>query len=248
MRLLLLLLVSYPAIAFADGLSDLRASLGKLESDEPIRARVEIKTRNTGGESDKQKQQAEGTSSVIVESGPEGLQLGWSPEQIKQARKAAWEKVVNPDAAKSNLATLTALEAGEALNLFDFADPLRRWLEGAKLQGDKRETHEGKPARLLVIRLDLRLNEEARKLMKSSDAIMKVWLNANGVPIALDRDLQLRFSKFFLTYRVHEHDTREFQVAGGRLVVTRAAHDSFGSGLGHTEETHSTTTVTPLSE
>ncbi|MEP6936490.1 MAG: hypothetical protein ABI871_00305 [Chthoniobacterales bacterium] len=220
----------------------------RLQSDQPLRARVEIKTRNLGGESDKQKQQAEGTSSVIVESGPQGLKLSWSPEQIKQSRKAAWEKTANPDAPKSKLATLTALDAGEALNLLDAADPLRRWLENALLQEDKPDAFEGKSARLLVIRVDLRLNEEGRKAMKSSEAVLKLWLDGNGVPMGLDRDIHIRFSKFFLSYRVREHETREFQGAGGRLCVTRASHDSSGSGLGHSEESHSTTNVTLLSD
>ena len=248
MKVSLLFLLIAPSLLPADGLSDVRGTLSKLQSDQLLRARVEIKTRNTGGESDKQKQQAEGTSAVIVENGPEGLRLSWSPEQIKQARKAAWEKTLHPDAVKSNLATLAALEANEALNLLDFANPLWRSLEGATLQEDKRDTYQGKPARLLVVRLDLRLNEEARKLMKSADAIVKLWLDEHGVPLGMDRDLQIKLSKFFLTYRVHEHDTRDFAEAGGRLMVTRAVHESFGSGLGHSEESHSNTTVRLLSD
>lgn len=248
MKLPFLLLLLAPTLLRADGLTDVRATLLKMPSDQPLRARVEIKTRNSGGESDKQKQQAEGISAVIVESGAQGLKLSWSPEQINQSRKAAWEKIANPDAAKSDLATLTALDAGEALGLLDAADLLRRWLEKATLQEDRLDTFQRKQARLLVIRVDLPLNQEARKVLKTSDGVLKLWLDEDGVPIAADRVINLRFSKFFLSYRVREHDAREFQSAGGRLIVTRAAHDSSGSGLGHSEESRSTTTVTLLSE
>jgi hypothetical protein len=55
---------------------------------------------------------------------------------------------------------LKALEAGQALNLLDAADPLRRGLERAVLLEDKSSTYKGKPAQLLVIRVDLGLNEE----------------------------------------------------------------------------------------
>jgi len=246
-RLLLLFLVTAPALLFADGLADVRATLQKLQSDQPLRARVEINTRRLGGESDKQKQ-SQAISSLIVESGPQGLTLSWSPEQIKQSRKAAWTQTANPDAPKSDLATLKALAAGEALNLLDAADPLRRGLEKAVLQEERRDTYQGKPVRLLVIKVDLGLDEEERKALKSSEAILKLWLDGEGVPLAMERDIQARFSKFLIGFRVHEHETREFQRAGGRLVVTRASKDSSGSGFGHSDESHTTTTVTLLTD
>jgi hypothetical protein len=244
---LLLFLLAAPALLFADGLADVRATLQKLQSDQPLRARVEVKTRRLGGESEKQKQ-SQSTSAVIVESGLEGLRLSWSPEQIKQSRKAAWAATNNPDAPQSDLATLKALAAGEALNLLDAADPLRRGLEKAVLREDKGDTYRGKPVRLLVIGVELGLDEEERKALKSSEATLKLWLDGDGVPLAMERDIQAKFSKFLIGFRVHEHETREFQRAGGRLVVTRASKDSSGSGFGHSDESHTTTTVTLLTD
>jgi hypothetical protein len=246
-KLLLLFVLTAPTLLFADGLTDVRATLQKLQSDQPLRARVEIKTRHSGGESNKQKQ-SEGVSSLIVESGGEGLKLSWSPDQIRQSRKAAWAETANPDAPKSDIATLKALEAGQALNLLDAADPLRRGLEKAALLEDKSDTHKGKPARLLVIRIDLGLDEEGRKALKSSDAILKLWLDGDGIPVAMDRNIEARFSKFLIGFKVHEHETREYQRAAGRLVTTSATRDSSGSGLGHSDESHTTMTVTLLSD
>jgi hypothetical protein len=243
----LFFLLVIPTPLMADGLTDVRGTLQKLQSDQPLRARVEIKTRRSGGESDKQKQ-SQATSTVIVESGPQGLTLSWSPEQIKQSRKVAWTERTNPDAPKSDLATLKALAAGEALNLLDAADPLRRGLENGVLQEDKRDNYQGKSVRLLVIKVDLGLDEEERKALKSSEAILKLWLDGDGVPLAMERDIQAKFSKFLIGFRVHEHETREFQRAGGRLVVTRASKDSSGSGLGHSDENHTTTSVTLLTD
>jgi hypothetical protein len=244
---LLLLLLATPTLLRADGLSDLRATLQKLQSDQLLRARVEIKTRRSGGENDKQKQ-SQGVSTVIVESGPEGLKLSWSPEQLKQSRKAAWEETANPDAPRSDIATLKTLEAGQALNLLDAADPLRRSLDKAGVREDKRENYQGKPARLLVFHIELGLDEEERKALKSSEAYLKLWLDSEGVPLAMERDVQAKFSKFLIGYRLHEHDTREYQRAGGRLIITHAVRDSSGSGLGHSDEIHTVTNVTLLTE
>ena len=243
----LLLFLALPTIAYADGLSDVRAALLKLQSDQLVRARVEIKTKRSGGENNKQKQ-SDSASTVMVESGSEGLKLIWSPDQVKQSRKAAWEETANPDAPRSDIATLRALEAGQALNLMDAADPLRRVLDKAVVREDKRENYKGKPARLLVFRIELGLDEEERKALKSSEASLKLWVDSDNVPLAMERDVQAKFSKFLIGYRLHEHDNREYQRAGGRLIVLRATRDSSGSGLGHTDEVHSTTNVTLVSE
>jgi hypothetical protein len=243
----LLLFLTLPTIAYADGLSDVRAALLKMQSDQLVRARVEIKTKRSGGENNKQKQ-SDSASTVMVESGPEGLKLIWSPDQVKQSRKAAWEETANPDAPRSDIATLRALEAGAALNLMDAADPLRRSLDKAAVREDKRENYKGKPARVLVFHIELGLDEEERKALKSSEAYLKLWVDSDNVPMAMERDVQAKFSKFLIGYRLHEHDNREYQRAGGKLIVLRATRDSSGSGLGHTDEVHSTTNVTLVAE
>ena len=236
-----------PTLLFADGLTDVRAALQKLQSDQPLRARVEIKTRHSGGESSKQKQ-SDSASSVIVESGVDGLKLNWSPDQIRASRKAAWVEATNPDAPRSDISTLKTLEPGQALNLLDAADPLRRGLERARLLEDKSDTYKGKPARLLVIRIELALDEEERKDLKSSEAIEKLWLDSDGVPIAMDRTIDAKFSKFLIGFKLHEHETRQFQRAAGRLVTVASSKESSGAGLGHSEESHTTIAVTLLSE
>jgi hypothetical protein len=245
MKLPLFLFFAAPTFLFADGLSDMRATLQKLQGDQLLRVRVEIKSRRSGGESSKQKQ-SESVSTVIVENGPDGLNLSWSPDQIRQSRKAAWNEVANPDTPRSDLATLKALEPAQALNLLDAADGLRRALEKSELREDKRENYQGKPTRVVVFRIDLGLDEEERKALKSSESYLKLWLDGDGVPLAMERDVQAKFSKFLIGFRIHEHDTRTYQRAGGRLVVTHATHDTSGAGLGHTEEAHTTINVTLL--
>jgi len=62
----------------------------------------------------------------------------------------------------------------------------------------------------------------------------------------MDRNIEAKFSKFLIGYKVHERDTREFQRAAGRLVATSVTKESSGSGLGHSEESHTTIAVTLL--
>ncbi len=162
-KLTVLIVLAIPVLARADVLGDLRVTLQHLQSDQTLRARVEIKIRRSSGESGNPKQST-GDSSLIVESGGHGLRMSWSAEQIKQSRQAAAEKRAHPDAPRSDVATLTALEADAALDLLDAAEPLRQTLEGAALLEDKPDTYKGNPAQLLVIQLDLRLEEGEESL------------------------------------------------------------------------------------
>ena len=143
---------------------------------------------------------------------------------------------------------LKALDAAQALNLLDAADSLRRGLERATLLEDKPDTHKGRPARLLVLRIDLGLDEEGRKALKSSDAIEKIWLDTDGIPIAMDRNVDARFSKFLIGYKIHEHEAREYQRTAGRLVATTVTKENSGAGLGHSDESHTTISVSLLSD
>jgi hypothetical protein len=100
----------------------------------------------------------------------------------------------------------------------------------------------------LNIRIDLTLNEEERKALKSSEAIEKLWLDTDGIAVAMDRHIEARFSKFLIGFKIHEHETREFQRAGGRLVTISSTKENSGSGFGRSEETHTTIAVTLLSD
>lgn len=235
-----------PGPGRGDALADLRAALSRLQSGENLRAKVEIETHHAGGETGNPLKSA-GKSFVVVEEGADGLRMSWSPDQIRQSRAAAAARRAKPDAPRSDVATLTALEPDDALDLLDAAPPLLLALEGAALVEEKTDTYNGKSARLLLIHLDLRLPEEGRKALKESSAVLKLWLDPSGSPLASDRDIHLRLSKFFISYRVHDEQTRDYQLAGGRLMVTHEQHDNTGSGLGHSEETHTSMRVTLIS-
>jgi hypothetical protein len=244
LRLHLLLLLS-PSLLPADGLSDLRGALQKLQSDQPLRAKVEVQTRRQGGEKDDQKQ-SQGGGAVIAELGPQGLKLNWSPEQIRQSRQAAREQAADPDADHARLGALTALDADEAASLLDYAEPLKLLLDKAVLQEERAEKYKGKPARLLVLKPDLQMNREERKAVKSTEAVLKIWLDADGLPLAMDQTIAIHASKFFISFNFSGHESREFQRAAGRLVVKSSSKDNSGAGFGHSNESHTTTSVTVL--
>jgi hypothetical protein len=65
----------------------------------------------------------------------------------------------------------------------------------------------------------------------------------------MDRNIDAKFSKFLIGYKVHEHETREFQRAAGSQSALHIPHSAFvSSGLGHGDEIHTTIAVTLLSD
>jgi hypothetical protein len=62
----------------------------------------------------------------------------------------------------------------------------------------------------------------------------------------MEPNMEAKFSKFLIGYKIHEHETREFQRAGGRLMTTSVTKESSGSGFGHSEESHTMIAVTLL--
>jgi hypothetical protein len=239
------LLLAAPTLLCADGLAELRTGLKKLQSDQPLHARVELQTTRSAGESVSPKY-SHGTGVMTIETGPKGLTLSWPPEQIRQARQADQTLAADPDAPVYNEGVLSALDAQQAAKLLDYAEPMRLGLENAVLLEDRTDSYQGQPSRLLVIRPDLHLVQELRKSLKTSDAAVKIWLNGDGVPRAMEITARLKFSKFIVSYKVDLHEIWEFQRAGGRLVVTRVVRDKVSDGFGHNDVSHTSATVALL--
>jgi hypothetical protein len=232
--------------AHADPLGDLRASLQKLVGEQPIKAQIVVKNivkNNDEG----QAQQTVEEGAVVAEDGPQGLRLSWAPQQILEARKAEWQKAANPDApAQHSSSSLSVLGAKDAADLLGYAEPLRLLLEGATLVENKVEPRNGKPGRLLVLRPRDGLTASEKKSLKEREDILKVWLDETGVPLALDRSVKLKFSKFFISFAVSVHEARTLTRLGDRLLVTQWSEESSGSGLGQTGESRKTMRVTPV--
>jgi hypothetical protein len=229
----------------ADRLTDLRATLEKLRGDSPVKAQIVVRSvRKNGDEKETEKATQEVT--VIAEQGAQGLRLAWSPQMLAEARKAARQKVANPDAPATQGVSLTILDAGQAVDLLDAADALLLDLDRATLVEDKVEPRGGKPTRLLVIKPQDGLSTSDRKSLKSREDVLKIWLDDNGVPVAMDRVAKLKFSKLLISISVSLHRTRTFTVAGDHLVALSSSEESGGSGLGQSEVTHQTAKVTLL--
>jgi hypothetical protein len=244
-RLALLALVAAPAALRADPLNDLRFTLQKLRGDTPIKAQIAARSIVKNGDEDEQRQETQ-EATVLAELGPQGLRLTWSPQLLEEARKAAVQRAANPDAPASRGVRLSIVDAEQAAELLDAADGLRLTLERAVLVEDKMEPRAGKPTRVLVVKPHENLSAAQRKSLKSSEHALKIWLDATGIPVALDRSYKAKFSKLLISFNLASHEAKSFAVVGDHLVATAASEESSGSGLGQSGETRRSARVTVL--
>jgi len=232
---LVVVCLSFPALlaplpAAADPLADLRAALQRPAAETPVRARIEVRVTQTQS-GDGATRQTVKDATITAEEGPQGLRLGWPAQALADARKAARQRAANPD-AKVQDGGLAELDAETAADLLSYAELLLLLLDGATLVEEKNDVRQGRPARLVVFHPAARMDADDRKMLKSREDTVRLWLDPDGTPLELDRTVELKFSKFFITFSVTNKEARTFARAGNRLIVAAETTEGGGSGLG----------------
>lgn len=230
---LLLSLLSTPL--HGDALADVRAALDRLSTAAPVQARVRIARTETEKEKPKG---PEKKGEAIVEHGPAGLTIRLEPEYLPKPGTKAERKRQEESTVR--------LDPGQALELVDPAQEIRQLLDGAALVSDAPVPFEGKSLRTVVFRPQPDVDEEDRKALKKYEDVVTLRLDADGVPLALDRVLDLKFSKLLISFTVSARESRRFARVDGRLLTTTATEESQGSGLGQSGGAKTRWSVTPL--
>jgi hypothetical protein len=230
-----LLLSLLPFSLRGDALADVRSGLDRLSPAAPVRARVEISRTET--EKEKPKGAAK-RGAAVVEHGPAGLSVHLEPEWLPKPGTRAERKKQEE--------TTIRLDPGEALKLVDPGTEIRQLLDGATLVSDRPESFEGKSLRTVVFRVVPDVDEEDRKALKRYDDVVTLRLDADGLPFALERALDLKFSKMLVSFTVSQRESRRFARVAGRLVTTSATESNSSSGLGQSGGSTTRWTVTPL--
>lgn len=232
--------LSFVASARADASADLKQKLAGLDARQPVKARVEYALSNTrGGDDDEGKSEPaqEARVSARVEAGPAGLSILWSREQIAEASERGGKKPV-----RRALDALTAMHVNDYLN---GAPELLRNLEHAELTGVSDDTLDRQPVRLLTFRLNPPMREKDRKYIKQLDTSAKIWLDADGFPLAAESQVHVKGRALLvISFEQTEHEEYRFQHHGDRPIVVRHVKESSGSGGGENHAQKSTATVT----
>ncbi len=228
MRIFLFLILSGLA-ARADTLSDLKAALIRLTAQDPVKAKVELQISSRNGDADKPAEQ--GAATAQAEAGPDGLRILFSRDEIRAAAQELQSKNTDPPSPVRR--ALGALSAARVQDYLDGAPALLRLLDGAELTGEKADTWQGRPARLLSLKLNPRMSERDRKRIKELDAAAQIWVGRDGVPLAAESHVMTR-GRALLVISFESSTTEEFRFArvGDRLVVIRHVRENSGSAGG----------------
>lgn len=240
-----ILLLSLALPIGATGLDDLRSSLQKLQGAEPVKATLDHSFwRQTMD--DKKPVISQGKVTAQLEDGPQGLKVTWGRGTLQQAAKelAAQEREPDrPAPTRTALRNVDPLEVGEALN---HAEALLRDLAQAQVQEEKADTWQGKPARLLVLKLTPKIPESQKKYLKELKVDAKVWVGADGLPLAFSSSVSYKGSRMFISFEGGNTQELQFTRIGNRLVAVRTTSEDRNSGFGASSQTKKTTTLTVL--
>ena len=211
----------------ADGLSDLRAALQRLPATQPVKATVDCQIWNRTVK-DKQPKIIQGQIQVKLEEGPAGLKLGWDKAELDHIQAATKAKDLGPQQA------IGTVGAAQVETLLDAAKDLVDILEGGQIQEDRTDTWQGRPARLLIVKLGPPNDMDAsdRKHIKSYSHVVKVWMAPDGTPLGLSGQEDYKASFFFIGWEQHTKESRTFARVGDRLVTAHDESESNGSGAG----------------
>ncbi len=244
MRLHILVLAALTLPLRADGLAALRARLQKPAGAETLKASVQLETWNRRGD-DKKPVVSQGKASAWAEYGPQGLRLFWGRETLAQALQEARLRTGDPEKTTPTRDALGALDALSVQACFDPAAELLQDLDKATLLEERADTLDGRDLKLLSLKLEPRLGARDRKYVKELEATAKVWVDAEGLPVAAETRVKVRGKALLvISFSSEQRDAYRFARVNGRLVTVHHLHESSGSGGGESGQSRRVTTLT----
>ena len=242
-RLLVLLLMS--SLLHADALSDLKGMLTHLNGQDAIKASVDYQFWSRQGD-DKKPVITEGKATSFVEEGPQGLRMSWSRSLLQAAEQEARAQAKDPEKWASTRRAIEGLKAVMVSDYLNGADNLLRILDQGQVVEEKDEAWQGRPARLLRLKLTHPLSRQDQKYVKELEVTAKVWVGADGLPLAAETQMHMKGRALLvISFEQQEQQTYQFARSGNRLVVIHHTQGSSGSGGDEKGQTKVVVTLNP---
>lgn len=229
--------VCVSSAASADGLSDLKAALARLQGQTPVKAFVEAKTWNRQGEG-KDQEETLGLASVSIEESSRGLQVLYSKEMLAKLESEERQREKDKKAKTPTLSAWSEVNSSALRPMISAASSLSRSLEKANFKSEKVDNFNGKPARLLNFEMSIdKLNERDRKYMKKFDGQIDVWIAADGTPLA-SRLTQAVSGRAYvvISFEMKNEEEWIYGTVGDRLVALKKESKNSGAGMGEKGE------------
>lgn len=248
MRLLLLTLLAAACLtARADTRSELHATLSGFGGASAVKAEVGYEYWSETGDKEGMAEEA-CTVAVGIEEDAGGLHVMWRRDTLADAAEEVRAASVGGEVKTPMRRAMGLLSATVLSGYLNGAVELNRWLGQSELEKEEAVDWKGAPATLLTFKNTPRVNAQTKKYLKELVSTVRVWVGEGGVPLAADRSVRFKGRALLvLSFESSDCDAFEFAVRGDRLVVTRHARETHGSGTGgkNTQKTVATLTLAP---
>ena len=229
MRDLLLFVLLLPSIAAADGLTDLRATLGRFPATTPLHGTLDVMSTSRSDEGDKAE---EGKASVGFEIGDGGLHIIYPKAMLIQATQEARAEARDPERSTPVQSGARHIRPLHVAELLDGAGALSIILESAQFVQMKPVSFGGRPARLLLFKIVPKLSKADSKHVKKVDASLSVWIGDDGTPLAAEQSTSGKASFLLISFEADQKQSWTYARNGDRLAATRHEANDKSDGLG----------------
>jgi hypothetical protein len=238
-----LLLLSFTARA--DVVTDMRAAVSQLRATKPIHVSIDVQ-QSRKNEGRFANQQFTGTASLDVIEDDAGLHITFPRALLEKANRESREHTADPRKQTPTRAAVNDTEATDIADAIDFAGPFLRLLETATRLSEARGVRDGRPVRIVVLKITPKLPPEATSIfsVKFTEDQMTVWLGDDNIPLAAERHQRGTAGFMFIKGSMTNRSTWTFAHVGDRLVVLRDDSAYAGSGFGQKGEGRNVQVVT----
>ena len=232
------------AAAPADPLARLTAALARLPATSPVRARVDHRVRYTQGEED---DAPWGSVHVAAGSGADGLRMAWSPAVLTRADQEERARRKDPEATTPTRDAISDLRPFAVARMLDAVPDMLRDLAGAQLVAERTEPLDGAPLRMLELKVTPAVASRDRKYVKDVEATTRIWLGADGVPVAEERRVLMKGRIFlFIGFEIEQRESLRFGRSGDRLVIVRQEANQRSERASERRDRQAVTTLSVL--
>src|SRR5258708_17880266 len=229
-----------PAIAAADGLTDLRAALGRLPATTPVRGTLDVASTSRSNEDDKAD---EGKASVEFDIGESGLHIIYPRSMLAQATQEARAEARDTEKSTPVRNGASHVRPLHVAELLDGAAALGILLESAQFVQASPATLGGRSAHLLSFKLVPKISKSQSKHVKKVDSVLSVWVGDDGMPLAAEETTAIKASFLLMSFEADQKRNWTYARNGDRLVVTRYEANDKSDGLGQHSTSHTLETV-----
>jgi hypothetical protein len=234
-------LISHNAIA--DGLSDLKGALERLNGSELITAYYQSQFLEISDADDEDdRKENNGLVKVQISDSEQGLQVTYDQAVMNKIEAESMQKSLDEKSDTPTLNAVRDINATRMRNLLSAAPNLLRRIAKAEFVGEEQHEFEGQPARLLTFSLPLEAiidDKKTREYVSKFEGKYSILIDDNGVPLESKTQFKGKGRAFvILSVKANSSNYNRYQVIDNRLVrVHNEYRREFSSTFGDNLET-----------